>query len=165
MKFLHPKVIHHLTTAYYSSLYLTSVFIQLYITGLFVVSYSMPYGGSHCRSGPPYIQGWFFPNSVLFQVRVELGCKQWNFCYGCFYFTYAWAAAFTLSQAFVPYISLVLVSDWFSCWNHFSFGQSAEKMVTKVCEGHATFRTNKMSHPKPNIRSKQQTGDLTGNER
>lgn len=55
MKLLHPKVIHHLTTAYYNSLYLTSVFIQLYITGLFVVSYSMPHGGSHCRSRPPYI--------------------------------------------------------------------------------------------------------------
>lgn len=52
MKLLHSKVIH-LTTAYYNSLYLTSVFIQLYITGLFVVTYGMPYGGSHGRSCPP----------------------------------------------------------------------------------------------------------------
>lgn len=29
-----PNTIHHLTTAYYNSLYLTSVFIQLYITVL-----------------------------------------------------------------------------------------------------------------------------------
>lgn len=51
---LNPKVIHHLTTTYYNSLYLTPVFIHLYITGLFVMSYSMPYGSSHCRSRPIY---------------------------------------------------------------------------------------------------------------
>lgn len=64
MNLLHPKFIHYLTTAYYNSLYLTSVFIQLYITGLFVVSYCMPYGGSHCKSRPLYIltssPNWFF---------------------------------------------------------------------------------------------------------
>lgn len=38
MKLLHSKVIQHLTTAYYNSLYLTSGLVRLYITGLIVVA-------------------------------------------------------------------------------------------------------------------------------
>lgn len=74
MKLFHSKVIR-LTTAYYNSLYLTSVFIQLYITGLFVVSYSMPYGGSHGRSCPLYILTFspdlFFPDESFLVSGID----------------------------------------------------------------------------------------------
>lgn len=159
MKLFHPKVIHHLTTAYYNSLYLTSVFIRLYITGLFVVSYGMPYGGSHRRSRPPYIltssPDWLFQTSPFsgWGVTEQLGCKQRDFCYGCFCITYGWMTVITCISGLHfrnhvdlwAYIWWVLVLPWdWSQMNETTFlfrhhGQNAERTVTKVSEGHATF--------------------------
>ena len=95
MKHLHPTVIHHLTTAYYNSLYLTSVFVQLYITGLFVVSDSMPCDGSHRRSRPVYIQSCW-----IWHFSGWRWCCSWDvnggtFAMAAFVITYGWVTVFT----------------------------------------------------------------------
>lgn len=84
MKLFHPQVIHHLTIAYYISLYPTYLFNCTSRTCLWW--YGMPYGCSHCRSCPLYIlrsrSDQVFLSEVL-GMTVKLGCKQWDFCYGC----------------------------------------------------------------------------------
>lgn len=151
MKLLHPKVIHQLTTAYYNSLYRTSAFIRLYITGLFVVTYrcNMVVAIAEVVPLTP-----LHPVLIDFskQVRSQVECKQWDFCYGCFCITYGWVTAVTCMSGLHfrnhlelwVYIWRVLVLSWLTgaqCMRLYFSLDATDRMLTatKACEGHAIF--------------------------